>query len=77
MSVIKADRLAVENYARECAKAAYYDLNEAEQVRSLQRSNTEVAALYLIDQDGVELTDEDREAFGAEYKRELQELREG
>ena len=70
------DRLTLENYARECAAVTYEDCSDAEQERTLALGNSDIADLYLIDVDGIVITDEDREAFGAAYRRELRELRE-
>lgn len=76
--MMNADRLTLENYASECAAATYDDCNDAEQERILTLSNSDIADLYLIETgDGIIITDEDREAFGEAYRRELRELREG
>ena len=69
-----ADTLTVLSYARECAQAMQENSNFDEIQEALTLSNSRVADLYLIDQDDVVVSEDQREAFGVEYRRELLEL---
>ena len=71
-----ADTTVILNYARECATVTQDDCTFDEIQEALERTDTQNADLYLIDSgdDNAVVTDEQREAFGAEYRRELLEL---
>lgn len=69
-----ADTLTVLSYARECAQAMQDDSNFDEIQDALALTDSEIADLYLIDQDDVLVSEDQREAFGVEYRRELLEL---
>ena len=71
-----ADTTTILNYARECAANMQYDGNFDEIQETLTRTNAYIADLYLVGSgdDNAVVTDEQRERFGAEYRRELLEL---
>ena len=69
-----ADTLNVLDYARKCAQAMQDDSGFDEIQDALALTDSEIADLYLNEQDDTAMSDEQREAFGAEYRRELLEL---
>ena len=74
---MNADTLTIQSYARECAKNTFYGCSKAEQKATLVKSNTEIAEMYIVDvDDAVIVSEEQMEAFGAEYRRELLDYQE-
>ena len=71
-NIQKADTTAIINYAQECAKCSLQDCAPEQVDSTLALTNVQIANLYLIDSDDcVEVSDEQKEIFGAEYKKEI------
>ena len=66
-----ADSNAIRSYAAECATATRQDCGAEEITRTLTLNNRQISDLYLIDTGDVIVSDEQREMFGAEYRKAL------